>query len=110
MAMLDWYYYYTDFEGWGKVIRDLVFKSNLYKKDKFDCENFALKAMTLCAERYGLNTFGLALGDIPQGSHGFNIFWDGEKLWLLEPNTSFGWAGEPFQIGEYGYIPDKVLI
>jgi len=51
MGMLDGEYFYTDLEGWGKVLLDLMFKSNLYRDDKFDCDNYALKAMNVCAER-----------------------------------------------------------
>ena len=110
MGMLDGQYYYTNLEGWCKVLYDLAFGSNLYKKDNFDCENYALKAMNLCHERYGLNTMALAIGDIPDGRHGFNIFYHGEGFMLWEPNDGFDYSGSPFEIGEYGYIPDMILI
>lgn len=110
MGMLDGRYYYTDLEGWGNILYDLAFKSKLYKRDRFDCENYALKAMTLCAERYGLNTLVMVIGDIPQGRHGFNIFYYGDGFMLWEPNEGFPWSGEPFEIGENGYIPDLVLL
>jgi len=110
MGRLDSQYYYTDLEGWGAILWDLVFNSNLYKADRFDCENYALKAMTLCAERYGLNTMGLVIGDIPQGRHGFNIFYHGDGFMLWEPNDGFPYSGSPFEIGEHGYRPDMVLI
>jgi len=110
LGMLDGQYYHTDFEGWGKVLYNLTFSSGLYKKDKFDCENYALKAMNLCAERYGLNTLALVIGSIPQGRHGFNMFYFGDGFRLWEPNMGFDWSGEPFEIGEYGYQSDKVLI
>jgi len=97
-------------EGWGNILWDLVFNSNLYKADRFDCENYALKAMTTCAERYGLNTMGLVIGDIPLGRHGFNIFFHGDGFMLWETNDGFSYAGTPFEIGEYGYHPDIVLI
>jgi len=110
IGMLDSEYYYTDLEGWGKVLFNLVFKSNLYKKDKFDCDNYALKAMALCAERYGLNTLAVAIGDIPSGRHAFNIFLHEDGLMLWEPNEGFSWSGQPFEIGENGYIPELVLV
>jgi len=110
MRMLDEKYYYTDLEGWSKILYDLVFKSDLYKRDKFDCENYALKAMTICAERYGLNTLVMVIGNIPQGRHGFNILYYGDGFMLWEPNEGFDWSGEPFEIGENGYVPDLVLI
>jgi len=110
LGMLDWQYYHTDLEGWGKILYDLAFSSSLYKKDKFDCENYALKAMNLCAERYGLNALALVVGNIPQGRHGFNMFYFGEGFMLWEPNMGFDWSGEPFEIGDYGYQPEQILI
>ena len=110
LGMLDGQYYYTNLEGWGKVLYNLTFSSSLYKKDKFDCENYALKAMNLCAERYGLNTLALVIGNIPQGSHGFNMFYFGERFMLWEPNMGFDWSGEPFELGEYGYQPSQVFV
>ena len=111
LGMLDSIYYYTDLEGWGKILYNLVFNSNLYKTNKFDCENFAMKAMNLCAERYGLNTMGLVVGDIPLGRHGFNIIYCGQDLFKLwEPNSGFDCNGEAFDLGENGYFPDLVFI
>ena len=109
-GMLDYNYYYTDLEGWGTILYDLVLKSNLYKPDRFDCEDYALKAMTLCKERYGLNSFGVAIGETPLGRHGFNIFYCGGGFMLFEPNDSFRFAGEAFEIGGHDYKPQLVLL
>ena len=108
--MLDWTYYYTDLESWGKILYDLTFKSSLYVEDKFDCDNYALKAMTLCAERYGLNAFGMVIGDTPLGRHGFNILYFGDDFMLFEPNEGFEFSGSAFPINDYGYQPELVLI
>lgn len=110
MGMLDRIYYYTNLEGWGKVLYDLVFNSSLYKADKFDCDDFALKAKSVCAERYGLNTLGFVIGDIPTGRHAFNILYYGEGFMLWEPNDGFPCSGEAFEIGENGYQPELILI
>lgn len=110
MGMLDRQYYHPDLEGWGKVLENLVFKSSLYQKDRFDCENLALKAMNLCAERYGLNTLAMVIGDIPQGRHGFNMFYTGESFMLWEPNEGFPFSGSAFEIGDFGYVPELVLV
>lgn len=110
LGLLDWQYYHTDMAGWGKVLRDLVFNSNLYKKDSFDCENYALKAMNECARKYGLNTLALVIGDIPQGRHGFNLFYHGDGFMLWEPNDGFPFSGSAFEIGEYGYQPELVVV
>ena len=110
MGMLDYNYYYTNLEGWGKVLQNLVFNSSLYQRDKFDCENYALKAMSICAERYKLNAFGLVIGNTELGRHGFNIFYYGRGFLLWEPNHGFPFSGSAFEIGEYGYQPEIVLI
>jgi len=114
MGLLDSEYFYTDMDGWLKLLDDLMFKSSLYKKNRFDCENYAIKAMTICAERYGLNTMMLVIGDIPQGRHGFNMFLvksekPPDELLLWEPNMGFDCSHSAFPIGEFGYKPDKVM-
>ena len=109
MDMLDSLYYYTDLDGWAKILPDLCFKSDLYKPDKFDCDNYALKAQTICAERYGLNTLGTVIGSVPRGRHAFNMLYFGEGFMFFEPNLGFVIDGA-FEIGEHGYIPDSILI
>ena len=110
LGMLDWTYYFTDLEGWGKVLYDLVFSSNLYKEDRFDCENYSIKAFNECAERYGLNTLGVVIGDTSAGRHGFNMFYHGDGFMLWEPNEGFPFSGGAFEIGEYDYLPEVILI
>jgi len=110
LFVLDKWYYHTDLEGWGKVLENLIFSSNLYKKDKFDCEDYALKAQVICAQRYGLNALRLCIGDVPTGKHGFNIFYFGDGFMLFEPNAGFTFSGSAFEIGEYGYKPEIVLV
>lgn len=110
MGMLDSWYYYTDLEGWGNVLCNLIFSSSLYKTDRFDCSNYGLKAMNECAERYGLNTLALVIGDTPQGRHGFNMLYYGDGFMLWEPNDGFPFSGSVFEIGEYGYKPDLILV
>jgi len=110
MHLLDSQYYYTDSAGWAIILCDLVFKSSLYKPDRFDCDNYALKAMSLCAERFGLNTMGMVIGNIPQGRHAFNIIYLGDTFLFWEPNEGFSWSGQPFPLGENGYTADLVLM
>jgi len=110
LGMLDRWYYYTDLEGWAEVLHNLVFGSALYEYDRFDCSNYALKAMNECAERYGLNTLATVIGHTPQGRHGFNMLYYGDGFMLWEPNAGYDWSGQPFDIGDNGYIPDDILI
>ena len=102
-------YFYTDANGWAKVIPHLVLKSDLYKPEKFDCEDYAMKAQVACAELFGLNALRYVYGDSPQGRHGYCIFWDGVVFTLFEPNEGFS-GGSVFPVGENGYIPLKVLL
>jgi len=90
----------------------LLFKSSLYKADRFDCEDYAIKAMVTCAELFGLNTFRYTYGNTPLGAHGFNSFWTGDGFLLFEPNAGFqGQLDSPiFEWGENGYLPTNVLI
>jgi len=113
--VLDAWYYYTDLEGWEKLLPDLVMRSSLYRKTVFDCEDFALKAQVECALRYGLNSFRMCIGNVPQGMHGFNIFPYGNEMGIIgfrlfEPNDGFPHAGQAFEIGENGYVPFDVFI
>ena len=108
----DNWYYYTDREGWSKLVSHLLFKSNLYKTDRFDCEDYAIKAMVTCAELFGLNTFRYTYGDSPLGRHGFNSFWTGDSFLLFEPNEGFQLQLDSpiFEWGENGYLPLNALI
>jgi len=113
--VLDAWYYYTNLKGWAKILPDLVSHSNLYKSNVFDCEDYALKAQVECALRYGLNSFRMCIGNMPQGMHGFNIFPYGDEtgiqgFMLFEPNDGFDWAGNAFKIGDNGYVPMDVFI
>ncbi len=109
LGMFDSAYIYTDPEGWAKVLSDMTFKSNLYKTEVFDCEDYAMKACVICWERYGLNAFGFLFGMTPAGYHGFNIFYDGLGFTLHEPNEGFDFGG-PFPVGEHGYLPSMIVI
>lgn len=107
---LDGWLYFSDMEGWGKILYNLMFKSSLYKPDIFNCDKYALKAYIVCCERYDMNTFLFVIGNMPQGRHGFNIFYYGDGFMLWEPNEGFEFSGSAFEIGEYGYQPDTVLV
>lgn len=106
----DSWYYHSDLDGWVSLVVDLAFSSSLYKADRFDCDDFALKAYIVCRERYGLNTLAAVDGDMPLGRHGFNMLFTGDEFLLWEPNSGFDCSGQMFPIGEFGYQPDLVLL
>jgi len=109
----DTWYYHTDDIGLAGILPNLVFNSNLYKPDKFDCEDYALKAQVLCAERYGLNTLRYTYGTLPLGAHGFNTMWVGDRFLIFEPNLGMAEQLDgncAFEMGQYGYLPKVVLL
>ena len=109
MGMLDNTYYYTDEAGWKLILGDLVQNSNLYENDIYDCEDFAIKAKSIANTRYGLNTVGFVIGDIPQGRHGFNLVVTTTGFLLFEPqNNNFNFG--VFPLDAKGYHADVVLI
>jgi len=110
MGMLDGRYYYTTAEGWGKLLVDLMVKSDLWTSDKYDCDDYAMKARMTCIERYGLNAIAFVIGDIAEGRHAFCLIYTGEDWLIFEPNIGFGLGGQAFPIGAEGYVPDMVLV
>lgn len=113
--ILDSLYYYTTMDDWLTIIGSLMFDSDLYKKNKFDCEDYALKAQVVCAETYGLNAFRWVVGFIPTGGHGFNIVPYGdatgiEGFMLWEPNDGFEHSGSLFNLGDFGYEAKLALV
>jgi hypothetical protein len=82
-------YFHPDLDGWTKIIPHLLIKSALYKPDVRTCSWYSFKAYTLCNELFEANTLLPTQGDHPLGRHAFNSFYDGERLWLFEPNDGF---------------------
>ncbi len=103
-------YYYTDLEGWNKILWDLVFSKDLYEADITDCDFYAVKAWIKAREIYRLNTLAVAVGPTPLGEHAFNILYHGEGFMLWEPDDGFPFSGGLFEIGENGYKPERVLL
>jgi len=108
----DHWYYYTNLEGLHAMLRYLVFSGTLYKADKFDCEDYALKAQTKAAEVFGKNALRYTYGNTPWGAHGFLSIWTEQGFMIFEPNASFQEKiGSPyFPWGANGYEPSHVLL
>ncbi len=112
-ALFEWYYF-TTLEDWGKVLYDLVFKSDLYSPT-FKCADYALEAQTECAKRYKLNSLRMCIDKMSaEKAHAYNLFpyGDGEGIdgiLLFEPNEGYKWSGI-LEMGEEGYQPELVLI
>jgi hypothetical protein len=109
MGMLDNNYFYTDEAGWKLILGDLVQNSNLYVTDKYDCDKFAMKSRVLAFERYGLNTCGFVIGDVPAGRHSFNLIVTTTGFLLFEPQNNIANFGV-FPLNGRSYHTDVVLI
>lgn len=99
-------YYCVRHADWGRLFSDVLLNMPKYTADKFDCENFALLVSARVAEKYKLNSCGIAIGDSPWGRHGFNIFLSEVGLFYLEPQN-----GDVFSLEEdSGYKADLVIL
>lgn len=108
-GLLDGKYYTTDYAGWCAVLPRLL--TSQYAAELDDCEDIALATTLKASREYGLNAIGMAVGNMPQGRHGFCILYVADRGWMLfEPQRGFGFGGKPFAIGENGYTVDKILI
>ncbi len=101
----DSQYWTVSLEDWKRIFDDVLSGLPKYLLDRFDCEDFAMIVMARILERYGLNTCGVAVGKVPFGYHGYNLFVEWEegqpKLHVLEPQTG--------EIDPQGYEKDTVI-
>ena len=98
-------YFYVSHEGWGKVFGKVLLDMPKYTVEKFDCENFAVLVSARTSELFQLNTCGIAIGQSPQGYHGFNIFLSDNGFFYLEPQT-----GDVYSVTEdSGYKAELVI-
>lgn len=105
VILWDRRFYCVSHSDWGRVFGDVLLNMPKYTADKFDCENFALLVTARVAEKYRLNSCGIAIGDSPWGYHGYNIFLSDAGLFYLEPQN-----GDVFPVGEdSGYKADLVI-
>lgn len=106
---LDSKYYYCSLEDWGKVLEYIYMVEDKpdYVTDRLDCEDFAFWLKAMISYYFGLNTMGVVIGDIPQGRHGFNMFYAEDGWWLWEPQVG---DQAPFRPGHKGYKPLHILI
>lgn len=103
---LDAKYYLTDKSNFLEIIAWDWVDSWEYRRDIFDCENFALAFQSHVARYFGLNQVGSVI-DYKAG-HGYNlvIFPDG-KVMLIEPQADqlFYWEDkEAIYIFEGAYV------
>lgn len=95
---------YTNLNSWEKIAPHLVSPADKYVVDGCDCDDYAKMASAKAAMDFGLNGCLECFGQIPLGSHAFNLLVSLEDFFLVEPNAGFPIAGEVFPLGGYGYI------
>ena len=83
LHLWDSRYWFTTHGDWGKVFDKVLLNMPSYTAERFDCENFAMLALTRTSELFKLNTCGICIGQSPFGYHGFNIFVSDEGLFYL---------------------------
>ena len=69
-------------------VRDFINNDNLsfkkYRKEYFDCDDFAIILWGRLREQFQ----GCAVGFALSGTHAFNVFIDDKrKMWIIEPQT-----------------------
>ena len=88
----------------------LVYPADQYVAETWDCEDYGIRAQSDAALKFGVNGIRLCLGTSPVGFHAFVVTVDTEsKVWWLEPNAGFEFAGVWQAVGTQGYKPEKVL-
>ena len=100
-------YYYTTLWGIQEAVKYCrkVYPFPKYKAAVMDCDDFAILLKGLMSAEFGVNAFGIALGNTPMGYHAFGIARVEDRWVFVEPQT-----GEIFEIGNKGYSCDRVIL
>jgi len=109
LGLFDAYssYYYTTLWGIKEAVKYCrsVYPFPKYQTAIMDCDDFAILMKGLMSAEFGINDFGIALGNSPGGYHAYNIARIEDRRVFIEPQT-----GEVFEIGDKGYSCDRVII
>ena len=96
---LDEKYKVLTLDQWKQIIQsDTLNETKRWKKNVFDCDNFALVFSAHCSEFYEVNSCGIAIGTVYNaytnekiGEHAYNVLAVKENdelvLYLYEPQT-----------------------
>jgi len=106
LGLFDSTYYFTTLWGVKEAVKYArkVYPFPKYEAEHTDCDDFAILMKGLMSAEFGINDFGIALGDTPVGYHAFNLARAEQNRVFIEPQT-----GEVFGIGENGYTCDRVI-
>ncbi len=119
---LDSRYKVLTLDEWKQIIQsDTLNISKKWKKDVFDCDNFALVFSAHCAEFYEVNTAGIAVGKVKDantdeyiGRHAYNVLAvrEGNEvvMYVYEPQTDeLGKASRHTRLGDWIYETEFVI-
>jgi hypothetical protein len=97
MWLWDTNYYYTTLWGIKEAVKYCrkVYPFPKYESEIMDCDDFAILMKGLMSAEFGINDFGIALGDTPSGYHAFNIARVEDRRVYVEPQT-----GEVFEMDD----------
>ena len=109
-------------DEWNQIIQsDTLNVAKKWKKDVFDCDNFAIAFSAHCAEYYEVNSAGIAVGKVRDadtleevGKHAYNILAVKENeelvLYLYEPQTDgLAKAGRQVKLDSWIYETEVVV-
>lgn len=104
---LDGKYYLTSQDAMDEIVASDFTNRNLYKKAKYDCENFAISFMHHVQREYGVTGVGLVIDW--SGGHAYNMFvYDDGTVKLFEPqNDNFV---EPGSKDKFSFDHVRVII
>jgi len=110
LGLLDAFqsYYYTTLWGVKEAVKYCrkVYSFPKYKTAVMDCDDFAILLKGLMSAEFGINDFGIALGNTPMGYHAFCLSRIEDRRVYVEPQT-----GEVFEMDDTSknYSCDRVI-
>ena len=107
MGLWDSSYYYTTQWGIEEAVAYCrkIYDFPTYESQKMDCDDFAILMKGLISAEFGINACAIALGDVPQGYHAYNIARTEDGWVMIEPQT-----GEVFEFGGNSYECDRAVL
>jgi len=104
--MPDYKKHYTDLDTLREIIPWLTYRADYYISElEINCDDYALWAAADARQIFNIQGVWQCWGDTPLGYHAWNIAKTPGAWVQFESNAGFPFAGEPFAIGENGYIP-----
>lgn len=121
--LLDLWYKVADLNTWKEIIQsDTLNLIKKWKRDVFDCDNFAIVFVGHVNELYEINSVGLAIGRVYDvntgkfvGYHAFNVIvvkeGDDLEVYVYEPQTDgLAKASKRTKLGNWLYEVDWVIM